>query len=162
MLRALAAILRSLRSPQNAERSTPQNACWDSSHRVGKACKVEIPNPHRRGRRAAVGRTSLSDLVDAVEHLHDALIEAEVLHGADDLSLLDEERAIACDPGQHHRARIQDIRIEEVRAQHAALAAGNELVQRLRSFHHPHRAASATTTASSTPAPTTATGIRLH
>jgi hypothetical protein len=53
-----------------------------------------------------------------------------------DLAVLDQERAVAREPGDHHRALVEEADVEEVRDEDAALGAGDQLVHRLRAPDH--------------------------
>ena len=52
--------------------------------------------------------------------------------------LVDAVEFVARDAGEQHRARVEHIRIEEVRHEDSAAALGDELIDRLRAMHHAH------------------------
>ena len=84
---------------------------------------------------------------------HRAFQEAEVHHRRRDLSVLDQEQAVARQAGVLQRLLVDEAYVPEVRHQQAALHAGNQLIERLAAAFHNEAglrraAAEAATTAS--------------
>ena len=109
---------------------------------ASKGSRASVPGPYTasdsdeklnsRTRSAGIIRPAVvgdgpPDVLEAVQHQQRALVPAEVLQRARDLALLDEERAVAREPGLQHRARIERADVEEVRDEDAALAARRSL-----------------------------------
>ncbi len=77
--------------------------------------------------------------LEIVQHEQRRLVESHVLHRLRDLSVLDEERSVAREPGVEHRARIDLAQIPEPRDEHAARRRPDEIFGRLRAADELHR-----------------------
>src|SRR6185312_5772843 len=73
----------------------------------------------------------LADVVNARERQQRAVVVAEILDAVRDLAVLEEKRAVMCEPCQKNCALIERSYVEEVRDENAAICSGDQLVDRL-------------------------------
>src|SRR5262245_36981957 len=94
-----------------------------------------------------------AEAVALCEHLDRRLVEPEVVDRVRDRAVLDQEHAVAGEPGGEQRLRFERTQVPEPRDQHAALDALDELVARgVAALEHPSRCGTTTAAATTTEA----------
>src|ERR1700741_1727255 len=95
--------------------------------KFGPAGHVERPDPEP-GTDDPLDPLDRGHGLDLVQHLHHALIEAEIPNRPRHLPVLDREEAVPGHPREGHRHGIHDVRVPNARDQETALHPGDQVV----------------------------------